>query len=87
VLSTRARLARNVEGAPFPVRATGAQLKSVSDTVLRVAGLPQKGVGGMRPLNIEQLDQRDRAALVDSHLISVALAVAGRSADDQRDGQ
>lgn len=77
VLSTRARLARNIEGAPFPVRATDAQLKSVSDVVLRAAGLPQKGVGGMRPLNIDQLDQRDRAALVDSHLISVALAVAG----------
>ncbi len=77
VLSTRARLARNLTGVPFPGRAEDAGLKAVAKQVLAVAKRRDKGHVGLRPVEIARLPEANRAALVDSHLISVPHALSG----------
>lgn len=77
VLSTRARLARNVRGLPFPGRAMDDDLKLVVEAVdlaLRAAG---KELAALRPVDVGRLDLPHRSSLVDSHLISVQHATAG----------
>ena len=74
MLSTRARLARNLTEFPFPGRASDAELKSVAKAVLGAARHPEKGQAVLRPVEVGKLDDGGRAALVDSHLISPQLA-------------
>jgi len=77
VLSTRARLARNIAGIAFPGRASDAELKSAAKQVISAAKQREKGQIGLRAVKISGLSVADKAALVDSHLISVAHALAG----------
>ena len=77
ILSTRVRLARNLSGAAFPGRAGDAELKAVAKQVLAVATRRDKGHIGLRAVEIGKLGEADKAALVDSHLISVTHAMAG----------
>ncbi len=77
VLSTRARLARNLAGIPFPGRSEDAGLKAVAKQVLAVAKRRDKGHVSLRPVEIAKLSEADRAALVDGHLISVPHALSG----------
>jgi len=77
VLSTRARLARNLAGIPFPGRASEADLKLAAKQVIAVARKREKGQVGLRAVEISRLAATDKAALVDSHLISVPHAMAG----------
>ena len=77
VLSTRARLARNLAGLPFPGRAGLAELKSVVKQVLPVAQRREKGQTALRAVEVGKLKDGEKSALVDSHLISVQHASAG----------
>ena len=77
ILSTRVRLARNLAGTAFPGRAGDAELKAVAKQVLAVAKRRDKGHVGLRAVEIGKLGDADKAALVDSHLISVPHAMAG----------
>lgn len=77
VLSTRARLARNLNGSPFPGRASEAELKTVARQVLPVARHREKGHASLRAVNVGILGDADKATLVDSHLISWRHASAG----------
>jgi len=77
VLSTRARLARNLAGLPFPGRASEADLKAVVKQVLPVANIKEKGQPTLRPVDVGKLSDADKATLVDSHLISWQHAAAG----------
>jgi len=77
ILSTRVRLARNLAGAAFPGRAGDAELKAVAKQVLAVAKRRDKGHIGLRAVEIGKLGEANKAALVDSHLISVTHAMAG----------
>jgi len=79
VISTRARLARNVRGVPFPGRASPADLRAVVDAVDIVLKSPGKELAGLRPVDIDRLDPPQRSVLVDSHLISVQHATSGPS--------
>ena len=79
VLSTRARLARNLAGFPFPGRAKEADLKAVAKQALAVIKRRDKGHVSLRAVDIGKLSDDDKAALVDSHLISVPHAMAGRN--------
>jgi protein arginine kinase len=79
VLSTRARLARNLRGHSFPGRASADSLKAVARAVLSAAKSPFKGVATLRPIDIDRLDHEQRAALVGSRLVSVVLATGGPS--------
>ncbi len=77
ILSTRVRLARNLAGVAFPGRAADADLKAVAKQVLAVAKRRDKGHVSLRAVEIGKLSEADRAALVDSHLISVPHAQSG----------
>jgi protein arginine kinase len=77
ILSTRARLARNLTGIPFPGRSAEADLRAVAKQILTVAKRRDKGHVSLRPVDIGKLADADKAALVDSHLISVPHAMAG----------
>lgn len=78
VLSTRARLARNLRGNAFPNRASNAELKQVACQVINAAKKREKGQIGLRAVEISGLSASDKAVLIDSHLISVGLARAGQ---------
>ena len=77
MLSTRARLARNLSGLPFPGRAGASELKAVVKQVLPVADHREKGQKALRAVEINKLGDGEKTALVDSHLISVQHAGAG----------
>ena len=77
ILSTRVRLARNLAGTAFPGRAAEADLKAVVRQVLAVSKRRDKGHVSLRAVEIGKLSEADKAALVDSHLISVPHAQSG----------
>ena len=77
VLSTRIRLARNLDGQPFPGWAKVPQRKEIADRcVAALDALPKFRRGHV--LRMGELDDRDRAVLVERHLVSKELA-AGKS--------
>ncbi|MDR3710602.1 MAG: hypothetical protein P4L33_20060 [Capsulimonadaceae bacterium] len=79
VLSTRARLARNVSGAIFPHMASDADLARVAKIVLTAAHrVQEKAFRSMHTVDISALNDQEKAALVDSHLTSVAHVRAGK---------
>lgn len=77
VLSTRARLARNLAALPFPGHATPDDFKAVAKQVLPVARHREKGHASLRAVEVAKLPEAEKAALVDSHLISPQHAAAG----------
>ncbi|WP_269523391.1 protein arginine kinase [Coraliomargarita parva] len=73
VLSTRLRLARNLQGPPFPERATKSQRRDILSKVEPIlASLPllHKGVY----YNIDELSDLEKQVLVERHLISRELS-------------
>ncbi|HUV04642.1 MAG TPA: ATP--guanido phosphotransferase [Armatimonadota bacterium] len=84
-LSTRARLARNIEGVPFPDRASDGDLRRVTDLVLDALhdsdGLLRHGgrIGKLRVIRPTHLSaSADRLALVDARLASRQQVYGGR---------
>ncbi len=77
IVSTRARLARNLAGFAFPSRASEADLKAVAKAVIAAAKGRDKGQVSLRAIDIHKLSDGDKSSLVDSHLISVPHAMAG----------
>lgn len=75
VLSTRIRLARNLAGVPFTVRAREAERRHVLDAVDGAWQRSAAGKGGARFL-LDQLEPGDRQLLHERHLISKELAGA-----------
>lgn len=71
VVSTRARLARNLTDAPFPERADREQLDDVAHRVRLASRLLDKSCGPITVLKITDLDEEERGALVDAHLASI----------------
>ena len=77
-LSTRATTgAESHAGFAFPGRAATSDLKAVAKQVLAVAKRRDKGHVSLRAVEVGKLGEADKAALVDSHLISVPHAMAG----------
>ena len=75
VLSTRVRLARNLGGVPFTVRANEEDRRRVIEQVDRVWQGSPLSKGGMRFL-VDDLEPSDRLLLHERHLISKELATA-----------
>ncbi len=76
VVSSRVRLARNLEGAPFPGWAKKAQRAAVLDRVLPVVeGLPE--MGEAYSLSCQDLSALEKQVLVERHLISREHAAKG----------
>ena len=75
VLSTRVRLARNLDGVPFTVRSSEAERRRVLELVDRVWERSPLAKGGMRFL-VDELEPADRLLLHERHLISRELMAA-----------
>ena len=72
-LSTRARLARNIEGIVFPTQARDADLKRAADLVLDAiykAGESPQRIGALRVIHPSRLTEFERLALVDARVAS-----------------
>lgn len=70
VLSTRARLARNVEGIPFPLRAGDAELKRAAAMVSKAVRESEGRFGRLRVLDPGNMRSLERQSLVDAHVAS-----------------
>ena len=75
VMSSRVRLARNIEGQPFAHRATRAQQGEVVRAVGAAVGAV-KFLKGALVLDMGQASALDREFLVERHLISPEMATA-----------
>ncbi|MCD6169114.1 MAG: protein arginine kinase [Candidatus Latescibacteria bacterium] len=73
VISSRARLARNLDSVPFASRASEAQLSQVLNNVL-AARERSNYLKDIFFIDISQLSKIDRQILVERHLISPGLA-------------
>jgi len=78
VLSTRIRLARNLEGTRFPWRATEKELEAVLEDVLGAASRTSDLLPG-EVLLMAELPALDRDLLVERHLVSGELARGDRA--------
>ena len=74
VLSTRARLARNLRGHPFPQRADAAERAALLERAWRAFGELDTFVDALR-LELDALPAGDRRLLVERYLISPVLAL------------
>jgi len=78
VISSRIRIARNIQDIPFPIIATPQQSKEVLDKVEKIiVGSSQAdrgSVGALELVSLEQLNDLERKVLVEKHLISPSLA-------------
>jgi protein arginine kinase len=71
VLSSRIRLARNINALPFPNRASEEQLKEVMDTVQASMGdLNKEATGPFLFIDLEKISPLQRFVLVEKHIIS-----------------
>lgn len=78
VLSTRARMARNVQGSPFPSKAGEADLKRVADRVLDVVYAAEGRFGRLRVIHPSRAGAAERLALVDAKVASRQHVTAGK---------
>jgi len=70
VLSTRARVARNVAALPFPARASRAELKRVAELVTSAARRISSLGYAISIIRIDDLAEPDKINLVDAHVVS-----------------
>lgn len=70
VVSTRARLARNLSGAPFPGRAAAEDLENVAELVRRASKHLTKRHPSLQTVDLSSIAEEDRTFLVDAHLAS-----------------
>ncbi len=76
VISSRIRLARNIENYPFPYLSSDSQAEEVLDMVWKVL---QKGSDKMSLIKISELEPLEREVLVEKHLISPLLVKESRN--------
>ncbi|HEY3297953.1 MAG TPA: ATP--guanido phosphotransferase, partial [Armatimonadota bacterium] len=77
-ISTRARLARNIQGSPFPTRANEADLKRVADILLDVVHGAGEGVDKLRVVYPSHLSDSERLAFINARLASRQQMNGGR---------
>lgn len=75
VISSRIRIARNLQKYPFPILATNTQSKEVLDKVYSVVGSEElKPIGEFTFIPLADLNDLEKKVLVEKHLISPNLA-------------
>lgn len=72
VISSRVRLARNLEGIPFPTKYSKEQAKKVLEKVREIA--PSIGYG-LKYIELNDLDDITKVSLVEKHVISPEFAM------------
>ena len=70
VISTRARLARNILGKPFPARASRDDLFQVANLVRDAVKEIEGRFSGLQVLDLNDLSEAEREYLVDAHVAS-----------------
>jgi protein arginine kinase len=70
VVSTRARLARNLAGAPFPSRAAAEDLEKIASQVRTASPRLIANHPDLQILDLVSISEEDRTYLVDAHLAS-----------------
>jgi protein arginine kinase len=85
VLSTRIRLARNLEGHPFSLRASDAERSAVRHRVAEAAAASQ-GLRHAVAFELDRLERPDRQLLHERHLVSKELAALDREPGRPRPG-
>jgi protein arginine kinase len=80
VISTRIRLARNLQNEPFPILATNAQSKEVLDQVVNVLNEHHlERVSKLDLYILDEMSELQKRVLVEKHLISPSLASESRN--------
>ncbi|MFD2707325.1 protein arginine kinase [Salibacterium lacus] len=80
VLSTRIRLARNMEHYPFPVFASPETAEAVLDhTAGEFSSIQLQAGSSLERLNMDDLNSNEKKVLVEKHLISPYLAERSQS--------
>lgn len=80
VISSRIRIARNMQAYPFPMLATNQQSKEVLDQVAQVVHNEElETISRFSMLPLSDLNELERRVLVEKHLISPALANESRN--------
>lgn len=81
VISTRVRVARNLQNLPFPLLATNQQSAEVLERLTGVLKDQEelKSFGPFHVIKLDNLEELDRRVLVEKHLISPALANESRN--------
>ncbi len=72
VMASRVRLARNLQGVPFPVHLDAARGRAMTDHVLEAVSSLSRD-WQLKPLRLESLAPLDRQILVEKHLASPLL--------------
>jgi len=83
IISSRVRLARNIEGMPFPHLMTEEQSEKVVGLVtaaFRSSQAAKLGLGDVEVYGLSDMSDLDRYVLVEKHLISPNFAQAGKGA-------
>ena len=70
VVSTRARLARNISGFAFPARAKSADLEAIAAKILDASDSIRKIYPNLAIVETSSLTEEERTYIVDSHLAS-----------------
>jgi protein arginine kinase len=78
ILSTRLRLARNLDHFPFPHLASDTVLGQIAKLVeSTVSDRRARSLRSLTPVNVSMLTEAHKAALVDSHLVSLLHVLSG----------
>lgn len=79
VISSRVRIARNLQHLPFPLLATAGQAEEVLNQLSPVMDSGEaSGFGTFQLLKMEELEEIDKKVLVEKHLISPSLVNESR---------
>ncbi|MFD0716799.1 protein arginine kinase [Paenibacillus sp. GCM10027626] len=79
VISSRVRIARNMQGHPFPMLATNEQSREVMEKLTAVgSNKAMAALGPFEKIELADLSELERRVLVEKHLISPTLANESR---------
>jgi protein arginine kinase len=80
IISSRVRIARNLQSYPFPMLSTNPQSNEVLDKVSGVLDSEDfRTISNFSLLSLDELDELQKRVLVEKHLISPALANESRN--------
>ncbi len=73
MISTRIRLARNIDGYPFPNALSKDSMSEVRGKIIDAIESEKGEIGGFKTVNMSELDMLDRRVMMEQHLISAEL--------------
>jgi len=80
VISSRVRIARNLDNLPFPMLATNQQSKEILEILSQVMQVNEmKEIGNFSEVLLSDMSELDKRVLVEKHLISPNLANESRN--------